>query len=351
VRVRTIAFLALAVGGLLAATAPPASATPQDAGVQVALRALGFYCGPIDGIRGPLTAAALRTAQQRAGLPPTGAPDARTRRALGPLGAPRFGTRVLRAGRFGLDVAVLQFLLARAGSYDGALDGYLGPRTRAAVLRFQRTAGLAADGIVGPRTRTALLARRAPSRQPETYVVRPGDSLTAIAGRFGVTVARVARANAIERPDLVVVGARLRIPAARTAASLDATPETVRERLTAWAGRLGVAGSLVRALAWMESGYQPRIVSEAGAEGVLQLLPSTRRFAEEVLAGRLLPRTLDGDIEAGVLHLRHLLGEFGGDRRLALAAWYQGARAVREHGVYPESETFAANVLALASRM
>jgi soluble lytic murein transglycosylase-like protein len=175
--------------------------------------------------------------------------------------------------------------------------------------------------------------------------------LTAIAGRFGVTVARLARSNGIEQPDLVLVGTRLELPARRGPASLDATPETVRERLTHWAERLGVSPSLVRALAWMESGYQPRIVSHAGAEGVLQLLPETRSFAEEVLAGRPIPRTLDGDIEAGVLHLRHLLREFGGDERLALAAWYQGARAVRLHGAYSETQTFVANVLALASRM
>jgi peptidoglycan hydrolase-like protein with peptidoglycan-binding domain len=350
VRVRTIVFLALAVGGLVA-PAPPASASPQDAGVQVALRALGLYCGPIDGLHGPLTTAALRAAQRNAGLPATGTADLRTRRALGPLGTPRFGSRMLRSGEFGLDVAVLQFLLARAGTYEGPLDGHLGPRTRAAVLRFQRGVGLAPDGLVGPRTRAVLVGRNVPARPRTVYVVRPGDSLTALAGRFGVTVAKLARVNGIDTPDLVLVGMRLEVPAREGPASLDATPETVRERLTHWAGRLGVSPSLVRALAWMESGFQPRIVSHAGAEGVLQLLPSTRSFAEEVLAGRPIPRTLDGDIEAGVLHLRHLLQEFGGDARLALAAWYQGARAVRLHGPYAETQTFVANVLALASRM
>ena len=52
-----------------------------------------------------------------------------------------------------------------------------------------------------------------------------------------------------------------------------------------------------------------------------------------------------------VLYLRHLLHAFRGNERLALAAWYQGERAVREHGVYPESKPFVANVLALRARM
>ena len=48
--------------------------------------------------------------------------------------------------------------------------------------------------------------------------------------------------------------------------------------------------------------------------------------------------------------LKHLLGRFNGDQRLALAAWYQGEKAVRERGLYDETEVFVANVLALVSR-
>ncbi len=280
------------------ATAAPALAGPQQAGVQVALRALGLYAGPIDGLVGPATVAAVRAAQVRFHLPVTGRIDARTRRALGPLGRPLLGARTIGPGAFGLDVAVVQYLLARQGLYAGALDGYLGRRTEAAVRRFQRRQRLAADGIVGPATARALLRLRPPA---------PGGG-----------------------------GA----PAAE-----------VRARLDAWAARLGVPGHLVRALAWMESGYQPAIVSPAGARGVLQVLPSTRRFVQDVLAGRRLPPTLDGDIEAGVLYLRHLLRSFGGDERLAVAAWYQGERAVRVDGLYPETRRFVDDVLALSARM
>src|SRR5947199_308036 len=78
--------VALAVGA--AALPAPASANAQQAGVQVALRALGLYLGPIDGNVGPQTVAAIRAAQSRFRLPVTGLADPRTRVALGPLGRP-----------------------------------------------------------------------------------------------------------------------------------------------------------------------------------------------------------------------------------------------------------------------
>jgi soluble lytic murein transglycosylase-like protein len=121
--------------------------------------------------------------------------------------------------------------------------------------------------------------------------------------------------------------------------------------LDGWSGRLGVDPHLVRALAWMESGYQTRIVSDAGARGVLQTLPTTREYVETVLAGHPIPHTVDGDIEVGILYLRHLLQVFHGNERLALAGWYQGERAVRAHGLYKVTKPFVADVLALRARM
>ena len=61
--------------------------------------------------------------------------------------------------------------------------------------------------------------------------------------------------------------------------------------------------------------------------------------------------TADGNVQMGVRLLAHLLREWNGDLRLALAAWYQGSKAVRERGVYAESEAFVASVLALRGRV
>ncbi len=344
----------LAVGALI--FAGQASASPQQAGVQVALRAAGLYAGRIDGEFGPLTRSAVEAAQQRAKLPVTGTIDTQTRDALGPLGRPLFGKRPIWPGNFGLDVSVLQFLLARAGYYDSALDGYYGPHLEAALEAFQSHAGLVADGVAGPQTLSALVRRaRAPrSTAPaaDVYVVQPGDSLTAIAAHFAVSLDRLAKANRLDPAKALLIGTKLAVPAAHaTDVTLGATPDDVRSQLGTWAARLGVSPHLVRALAWMESGYQPGVVSDVGARGVLQVMPTTRAYVEQVLVGHALPQTVDGDIEVGVLYLRHLLSQFDGDSGLALGAWYEGEAAVRKFGLYKVTKPFVADVLALELRM
>ena len=353
-RAGSLTCFALAVS--LAVAAAPAQANQQQAGIQVALRAFGVYNGPIDGDVGPATVAAVKAAQERRHLPVTGIADARTRRALGPLGRPLFGDRVITRRDFGLDVSVLQFILLRDGLYQGALDGYLGEETQAAVRRFQRGARLVPDGVVGPLTIAALVREtgvpvRARPAAPvvirPVYVVRSGDSLTAIADHFGLSLTALAHANAFDPADVLLIGTRLAIPTP----ALEATPAGIRGRLDAWSARLGVSPHLVRALAWMESGYQPRVVSSAGARGVLQTLPSTRQYVEQVLVGHAIPHTVDGDIEVGVLYIRHLLRRFGGNEQLALAAWYQGEDAVRSEGVFAVTKPFVADVLALEARM
>jgi len=352
---RCIALICL-TGALAAAPAVHAAGNPQIAGLQVALRAHGLYLAQIDGIAGPKTAAAVHAFQHKHGLP-YGVANARMRAALGPLGSPLFGTRTLKRGDFGWDVSVLQFLLTRRGVYSGALDGYMGKETTAALKRYQRAMHLLPDAVVGPRTLSAIVRRDGvPVRtQPAVvvsatvYIVRVGDNLTALAARFHTSITALASVNHIDPAKPIVIGQRLRLPTAAPAL----TPQRVdvRSMLDTWSGRLGVDEHLVRALAWMESGFQTEIVSSAGARGVLQTLPTTRAYVETVLAGRKIPQSVDGDIEVGVLYLKHLLKTFGGDERLALAGWYQGELAVQKHGLYKITKPFVANVLALRNRM
>jgi lysozyme family protein len=140
----------------LAAGPAPAAGTSEIAALQVALRAKGVYKGSVDGIAGPDTATAIRGFQRRARLGVDGVVGPRTRRALGRLGRPALGSRVLRAGARGWDVAELQFLLSSHGFPAGTFDGTFGARTAAALRRFQRWAGLDADGRAGPATLAAL---------------------------------------------------------------------------------------------------------------------------------------------------------------------------------------------------
>lgn len=138
----------------------------EVASLQRALAAAGFSPGPIDGDFGPKTRAAVLAFQRAHGLTADGIAGPRTLAALrgassttSSTGAPAAGATsgsVLRQGSRGGEVASLQRALAAAGFSPGPVDGDFGPKTRAAVLAFQRAKGLAADGVVGPQTRSAL---------------------------------------------------------------------------------------------------------------------------------------------------------------------------------------------------
>ena len=161
--------------------APAASAQSADvAALQVALRAHGLYGGTVDGVRDPRTTAGVRRFQRRRGLAVDGVVGPATRRALGRRGRPRLGSRVLSSGDRGWDVAGLQFLLGRHGFPSGPVDGGLGPRTEAALRRFQSWAGLGADGLAGAATLARL--RGLPPASPLVFAP---PVATPVGDRFG----------------------------------------------------------------------------------------------------------------------------------------------------------------------
>jgi putative chitinase len=84
----------------------------------------------------------------------------------------------LRVASKGPEVERLQRQLAEKGFSPGNIDGHFGLGTEAAVVAFQRSAGLLADGIAGPRTLAAL------------ELAQPDDAVSVIPG---VTVAVVSR--------------------------------------------------------------------------------------------------------------------------------------------------------------
>lgn len=81
-----------------------------------------------------------------------------------------------------------------------------------------------------------------PPTPPEVYVVQPGDTLFAIASRFGLTVTDVAVANGIRNPNYLYVGQRLVIPSPKAwaaevshpapFAAIELTPEPVLQGQT-----------------------------------------------------------------------------------------------------------------------
>ena len=345
---RRFAVVCFALSAAALVAAPHGlAASAQVAALQIALRANGFDPGPVDGARGPLTRHALVSFQRRHGLRSDGELGRATRRALGTRGRPLLGQRQLSVSAVGWDVAVLEFRLRRYGLAGRAIDGRFTAVTSTALRRYQRHRGLAPDGIAGVLTYRAL-ARRGPL---VFHVVQAGESFFSIAGRYHVSPWQLARQNGIPLTRVIVPGQRLVLPAGARRDEAISGPEVgtdaVRAAIDRWARTYGVDGRLARALAWMESGFQEDVVSSVGAIGVMQLLPETWDFVDAVLIGYRTPRTYTGNIQAGVRYLRWQLAEFGGNVRLALAGWYQGARAVRERGIFDDTKDFVRIVLEL----
>ncbi len=178
--------VALALVALLGALSDARAASGDVAALQVALRGVGLYGGTVDGVAGPATGAAVRRFQSRHGLAADGVAGAQTRLALGRRGRPALGSRALRDGHSGWDVAALQFRLAWRGFPSGPMDGGFGSRTAAAVKRFQSWAGLTSDGVVGPGTlrELALPILSSPVRLIHPVRGRIGDRFGPRGDRF-----------------------------------------------------------------------------------------------------------------------------------------------------------------------
>lgn len=103
------------------------------------------------------------------------------------------------------------------------------------------------------------------------------------------------------------------------------------------AARHGVDPRLLAAVARQESAYNPRAVSPVGAQGVMQLMPSTARYlgVRDSFDARQ-------NVMGGARYLRKLLDTFHGDLDLTLAAYNAGPGAVQKYrGVPPYRETRA----------
>jgi len=106
----------------------------------------------------------------------------------------------------------------------------------------------------------------------------------------------------------------------------------------------GLSPGLIKAVALVESGFDPHAVSPKGARGLMQLMPGTAKQYGVTDAFDPLQ-----NLRAGTTHLARLLDQFDGDLTLALAAYNAGAGAVRRHGgvpEYPETEAYLRRIKA-----
>jgi soluble lytic murein transglycosylase-like protein len=93
--------------------------------------------------------------------------------------------------------------------------------------------------------------------------------------------------------------------------------------------------AIIRAVMLVESNFLPDVISEAGAMGLMQLMPETA--ISMGVANAFDPRQ---NVMGGARYLRILANHFNGDLVLTVAAYNAGPGAIeRHHGVPPYSET------------
>jgi len=112
------------------------------------------------------------------------------------------------------------------------------------------------------------------------------------------------------------------------------------------AAKYDVPERLLKAVGKAESGFQADAVSSCGAEGIMQLMPSTASAL-----GVENPFNPEQNIMGGAKYLSQLLSSFGGNAKLAVAAYNAGSGAVRKYGGVPpyrETQNYVKKVLGYA---
>jgi len=246
---------------------------------------------------------------------------------------------------------------------------------------------LAATGLVA--IVVAGQASYSSSALPNGITVSTGDTLWGIATANGLSVAQLASANGMSSSDLLLIGRHLVIPTSGSASVVDTAGSgsgssgsgsganfcsstsfeqgpygelpyelqadpgrlALRPLMVEWADAYGVAPALVEAEAWQESGWQEGVTSGSDAIGVGQLLPGTADFVNHDLLGTSLSTHATSDnIRMMAAFLAYLIHQVGDSPCMVAAAYYQGPAALESNGVYPETEQYVRDILALEPR-
>jgi N-acetylmuramoyl-L-alanine amidase len=232
------------------------------------------------------------------------------------------------------------------------------------------------------RVPTSSHATTRTTSAPRTHLVVKGDTLSGIAHRFGVSMAKIARANHLPSSNIVRLGARLTIPgttrvaprrtssssnsfagrtyassvvraAARNRAALARrgvpSRTSMRNLIVAKARANGVSPALALAISYQESGWNQGAVSVANAIGAMQVIPSTSEWISGVVGRHLDPLNASDNATTGVVLLRVLVRSASSERQ-AVAGYYQGLGSVRSNGMYADTKRYVANVMYLKAR-
>lgn len=326
----------------------------------------------------------MAQAALRAALPP-----ATRRRAVG-------GTGV------GLALAVATVTAgassAQAQDYTvqpGDTVSHIALRTSTTVAQIVAANGLdsrarinAGQRLVIPTGDTAAAAP-APVQAPAapaatTHTVVRGDTVSALATRYGSTTAAIVAANGLSATALIRIGQVLTIPGAATAAApapvvtlvsntfagrtypaatVDSANQNkatllamgvpskadMQSLVASTARDFGVDAALAQAIAFQESGFNHTSVSPANAIGTMQVIPSSGQWASDLVGRELNLLDPQDNVVAGVAILRQLVAT-STDLPTAIASYYQGQAGVKKYGMYPDTRRYVASVQTLMSR-
>lgn len=120
-------------------------------------------------------------------------------------------------------------------------------------------------------------------------------------------------------------------------------PTDMDEIFSRAASQFSVPENLLKAVAKAESGFDADAVSRCGAQGVMQLMPSTAKSL-----GVENPLDAEQNIMGGAKYLSQMLDRYDGDAKLALAAYNAGSGNVKKYGGIPpfkETQTYVKRVM------
>ncbi|WP_282945013.1 LysM peptidoglycan-binding domain-containing protein [Cellulomonas endometrii] len=234
--------------------------------------------------------------------------------------------------------------------------------------------------VPGASGAAAAPAAAAPATTGGTHTVASGETVSAIASRYGTTVSAIVAANGLDSRAFIRVGQTLTVPGAPAAgapassggtalvgntflgrtyapsvvASANANKASLlamgvpsraqmQAKVAATARSMGVDPALAQAIAFQESGFNHTAVSPANAIGTMQVIPSSGEWASQLVGRQLNLIDPDDNVVAGVAILRQLV-RTSPDLSTAIASYYQGSSSVKRNGMFSDTRRYVANV-------
>lgn len=227
----------------------------------------------------------------------------------------------------------------------------------------------------------------------DKYVIKAGDTLSAIAASHNVGLSALAAANGTDVKSAIYPGKTLTIPGISAASSeitpiapeapaaVELTPEQqvpstflhytypdavvsdananksallaapapssaeMKEMVARTAASMGVDPALAMAFAQQESGFNHQSVSPANAIGTMQVIPDAGEWASGLVGRKLNLLDPQDNVTAGVAIIRALQTDAPNEDK-AIAGYYQGQYSVSVHGLFADTEIYVAGIKA-----